>query len=119
MAARKKVVEKKVVVELDPVIEAQNLLLEIEQAEQDIKDEVERDMVRAEIEHKAIIKKNARESAAKRYDNIDAAKKLIKLSEECVRQAKVGHIDGRYKIMLDLMYGFIKEDQEAALKNRK
>lgn len=119
MAGRKKTVEKKIEVALDPVVEAQNLLLEIEQAEQDIKDEIDRDMVRAEIEHKAILKRNARLCSFARHENIALSNKLISLSKECLRQAKVGSISGRYKMMIDLMKGFCKEDQELALKNRK
>lgn len=117
--ATKKEVEVKPEVVLDPVVEAKNLLLEIEQAEQDIKDEIQRDMVRAEQEHRAILVRNSKIAADKKYMDIHMSKKLIKLADECMRQCKTGIVGGRYKVLIDLMYSFAKEDSDRLSKGSK
>jgi hypothetical protein len=99
---------------VDPVIEAQNLLLEIDQAEQDIADVIAADMVRAEIEHKAIIAKNLKESNRKRDMDIHMASKSIKLAEDTLKQAKNGLLTGRYLSLVKMMYELEKEDIKLA-----
>jgi len=106
-------------VALDPVVEAQNLLLEIEQAHQDIADDKAADMVRAVAEQAAIMKANTKRSNDIRGMNIHMAGQAIKLSEELVKQCKCGEVVGRYKQLLDLMFSFLEEDKEAAKKLKK
>lgn len=90
---------------VDPVLEAENLLLEIEQAKQDIKDDIANDMIRAKAEHAAIVKKNAKNAFNQRYNDIDMAKKLCGMANECLRRSKVGVVDGVYKELLDFVKG--------------
>ena len=115
MAAPKKSTK----VALDPVVEAQNLLLEIEQANQDIADDLERDMLRAVVEQEAVMKENLKKANAIRYTNIHMANIGITMCKDLVIQCKNGLLSDRNKELLDLMYKFDKEDGEAALKRRK
>jgi len=107
---KKAVVEKEIEVVIDPVVEAQNLLLEIEQAEQDIEDIIAQDMIRAKVEHAAVIANNLKKSNHKRQTDIHMATKAVQLAQDTLKQVKVGPIVGRYKVIIDLMYGFDKED---------
>tara|TARA_R110000744_G_scaffold113959_1_gene213184 strand:- start:719 stop:1039 length:321 start_codon:yes stop_codon:yes gene_type:complete len=103
---------KKIKEVADPVEEAKNLLLEIEQVEEDIATEREAEMVRAVAENKAIMAKNAKAASNKKYMDIHMAKKLVSLSSQLVGRCTNGGINGRFKQLLDLMYKYEKEDNK-------
>lgn len=109
---------KKIKEVVDPVEAAKNLLLEIEQAEEDIAIELEAEMVRAVAENKAIMVKNAKASSAKKYMDVYVAKKLVSMSSELVGRCTNGGVVGRHKELLDLMYKYEKEDNKSSNKRK-
>ena len=121
MAVKKTPVKKTLVKksDVDPILEAQNLVLEVEQAEQDIKDEITKDMIRANAEHAAIMKKNTQNANQKRGMDIHMANKAIEFAQDTLRVAKNGQLDGRHKDLIDLMYSIQSSLEEEKVEADK